>query len=147
MHFSGLFLLLPWHLCLIPQHFIYTDLGPVFHYFSTFFIAPSNWRLLAISNFASVLLLTVMTIAKPRLFLLFCYSLKPFLLTSQHGIVFKTMTIKNSTSLFKNFIFPSPRYWSNDILCTFRPYNYSSTSIPITALSITFITLINILDH
>lgn len=109
-------------------------------------IAPPNRRPLAISRFASILLLTVITIADPHLLLLSFCSLSRFSLISQRGVAFNGMLVEDSTSLFKSSIFPGPRYRSSDIPCTLRRCHCSRTSTPITTSSIVFAARINIFD-
>lgn len=146
MHFASLSPQFPWRSWLITQHFIHTDPGPAFQYFSTFLIAPPNRRPLAIIRYASISLLTVIKIAGPRSLLFSCCSQSRFLLISHRGIALNGMPVEDLTSLFKSFIFPGPRYRSNDILCTFRRCHCSRTSTPITASSIVFAAWINIFD-
>ena len=147
MHFSGLFLQLPWRLYPIPKHLIYTKPGPASQYFCHFLIASPNLRTLAISPLASILILTVMTIAERHLMLFSWCSFSRSSLTSHRGFVLNEMPVEDFTSLLKSSMFLCLRYCYNDIPCTFKRCYYSSISIPITASSIAFDAWINIFDR
>lgn len=84
-------------------------------YFSTFLMAFPNRGPLAVSRFALISLLTVITIADSRLLPLSSYSLRHFLLMSQHNIVFNRILVKDSTFLLNSSNFSRLRYLSNYI--------------------------------
>ena len=120
------------------QQVIHIELGPASHYFSTILISPPKRRLYAPSFFALISPLTVISMAESHLFPVFCYSLSRSSLINKRGCVLSCISIDDSISRFNSSIFPSPKYFSRCILCTFNCYQYSNISILTTATSTIF---------
>lgn len=95
----------------------------------------------------SLLLFTVITIAEPHLLLDSYYSLRWFLLISHGGIDLNWITIGDLTFLLSRSIFPSPKYYSNNIPWTLSRCQYSRTSMPTTTGSTTLAAQINKFDR
>ena len=131
----------------IPQQVIHTELGPDSQYFSTTLRIPPNRNPDAHNLLASLSLLTVMTIAEPRLLLVSCCSLKRFSLISHRGTDLSWIPVADSTSLLSNSIFPSPRYLSSGIPWTLSRCQCSRISIPTTAGSTALTARINRFDR
>lgn len=115
MHFFRQFSQLFLRLWLILQDLIYINPCLTCQYFLTFLTTPVNQRLLAKSRFTSYLQLTIITIADPRLFFVFCCSCKQFSIITHQGIVFNKMTVEDSIFFFKSSNFFSLKYHFNDI--------------------------------
>lgn len=125
---------------------MYTEPGYASQYLSTTLRIPPNPSPDADRYFASDSSLTMITIADPRLFPVFCCSLSRFSFISQRGKAFNFMPIDDYTSCLSSSIFPSPHCLSSDIPCTFRCYQCSSISTPIIAASTVFAAQISAFD-
>ena len=127
----------------MPKQLGQIDLGPASKYRSTTLKVPPNLRLLAYRRATSDLLATVITIAEPRLFPDSYLFLNRLSWINHRVTYFSSIHVDDSIPLLKSSIFPSPRYFSSGIPCTFNRFQCSSTFALFTAGSIVFGALIN----
>lgn len=127
-HFGGRSPQFPIRSCPMPQHFIYTKLGPASQYLSNTLTTPPNQRPDTQSYFASVFPLNVVTMAEPRCLPGSYCSLRRLSVISQRGKAFSCIAVEDSTSCLSKSMLLLPRYLSSDIPCTLRRCQYSDIS-------------------
>lgn len=118
--------------CMSKALIAQTELGPASQYFSTTLTAPPNLKPFAQSVEASVLFLTVRTIAELLPVPDSRRSTSRVSLFSQREIIFNCIAVYNSISRRGSSIFSSPKYRAKDIPCTLSLCHRSKASMPIT---------------